>query len=97
MKDKVSNFIFLVVGIVIGLSLAIQAFDIHVDILGIPYRNQPVILTEDITIYHRSSQITLPKDITLIRRYITEYGDTYVLYFDDSGVSVEETDEWEVF
>ena len=87
----------MIIGIVIGLILAIKAFDIKTDILGIPYRNQPVILTEDIFIQQNGVKVTIPKDSKLVRRYTTQYGNTYVLYFYYFGGSFKESNRWEYF
>ncbi len=53
MKGVILNFVVLLIGIVIGLILAVKAFDIKVDILGIPYRNQPVVVTKDIILIEK--------------------------------------------
>lgn len=64
-------------GLIIGLYAAAQLFALNIDLLGIPYKNEPVTLLSDITINQGNISFVIPKGATITRDY-TAKGTTYL-------------------
>lgn len=58
----------LIVGVLVGWIAAIKTFAVDIDVLGIPYSNEPVIATRDLRIAQGDIELTIPKGTTLVHR-----------------------------
>lgn len=56
-------------GMVLGVSLAVWVFRIEVDVLGVPYVGKTYLTTEQIELTSGDTAFTLPPGVRLIHRY----------------------------
>lgn len=67
------------IGFIVGVVSAINLFAIEVDILGLPYKNQPVELNQDIDIEQNDITISLPKGAMVYHTYTAKELPRYCL------------------